>query len=430
MADDNQAAGADHVAFRLDADGDFIGLYLPGGAQVHGVSFGPQAPGVSEGRFPDDGTEIVGFPDTASPGAANYLLLTNVVINELLSHTDPPLEDAVEIYNPGSSAVEIGGWYLSNTGESPAKFLMPSNTVLAAGGYRVFYQSQFGVEAAPGVLTPFSFNSAHGDEVHLAQTDSGGNLTGFRARAKFGAATNGVSFGRFLTSVGTEFVAMSSRSFGVDNPTNVVQFRSGTGAANPYPLVGPVVFSEINYRPTTNYAGITNAAEFLELLNITGNAVPLYDPATPTNAWRISGGVDFTFPANVTLPASGSALIVSFDPVVNPAQSNWFRAAYQVSPGVPMFGPWSGALANEGEDLELLRPDPPQLPPQPDAGFVPYVLVEHVHYLPAPPWPINGVGAGNSLQRVAPTAFGNEPLNWFAAAPSAGSSAGPVYSSS
>lgn len=420
IADDNQANGADHVAFQLSAGGEFIGLYLPGGTQIHGVSFGPQATGVSEGRFPEDGTMIVSFPETASPGAPNYLLLSNVVINELLSHTDPPLEDAVEIHNFGSNAVDISGWYLSNTGENPAKFLVPPNTVLAAGGFQVFYQYQFDNPAAPGVLTPFNFNSAHGDEVHLSQTDVGDNLTGYRARAKFGAATNGVSFGRFVTSVGEEFVAISSRSFGVDNPANVIQFRTGTGAANPYPRVGPVVFSEINYRPTTNYLGNTNAAEYLELLNITSNPVPLYDPAATTNTWRISGGVDFTFPANVTLPAGGSALIVSFDPTANPAQSNWLRAAYQVLPNVRMFGPWSGALANEGERLELLRPDPPQRPPQTDAGFVPYVLVEHVHYLPTTPWPTNGVGTGNSLQRAVPTGFGNEPLFWIAGVPSAG----------
>jgi hypothetical protein len=114
------------------------------------------------------------------------------------------------------------------------------------------------------------------------------------------------------------------------------------------------------------------------------------------------------------------ALIVSFDPVADPAQSNWLRAAYQVLPNVPMFGPWTGSLANEGENLELLRPDPPQLPPQPDAGFVPYVLVEHVSYLPSVPWPTNGVGAGNSLQRAVPAGFGNEPLYWIADAPSAG----------
>jgi hypothetical protein len=155
-------------------------------------------------------------------------------------------------------------------------------------------------------------------------------------------------------------------------------------------------------------------------LNISSSEVPLFDPAATTNTWRISGGVDFTFPANVTLPAGGAALIVSFDPIADPAQSNWLRAAFQVLPNVRIFGPWSGALANEGENLELLRPDPPQLPPQPDAGFVPYVLVEHVHYLPSAPWPTNGVGAGNSLQRAVPAGFGNEPLHWVAVAPSAG----------
>jgi len=96
---------------------------------------------------------------------------------------------------------------------------------------------------------------------------------------------------------------------------------------------------------------------------------------------------------------------------------DWFRSAYQVSTNVPVFGPYSGALANEGNDLKLFRPDPPQLPPHPDAGFVPYVLVEHVHYLPAAPWPTNGISAGAALQRRVPTEFGNEPLNWFTALP-------------
>jgi hypothetical protein len=90
---------------------------------------------------------------------------------------------------------------------------------------------------------------------------------------------------------------------------------------------------------------------------------------------------------------------------------------------VPLFGPYSGALASEGEEIELLKPDPPQLPPHPDAGFVPYVLVERVHYLPGAPWPTNGIGLGASLQRTFARNFGNEPLNWFTAATSAGLSA-------
>jgi len=147
--------------------------------------------------------------------------------------------------------------------------------------------------------------------------------------------------------------------------------------------------------------------------------VPLYDPAATTNTWRIAGGVEFSFPTNVTLAARSSLLMVNFDPVTDPAQSNWFRAVYQVPTNVRILGPYSGALANEGDNLELLKPDPPQLPPHPDAGFVPYVLVEHVHYLPTAPWPTNGIGAGASLQRNVPGRFGNEPLNWFTSTPTA-----------
>jgi hypothetical protein len=223
-----------------------------------------------------------------------------------------------------------------------------------------------------------------------------------------------VSFGRFLTSVGEEFVAMSQRSFGVDNPSDLTQFRGGMGAANAYPLVGPVVFSEIHFAPTNHFdTNRASSGEFLELLNITNQTVRLYDPAAVTNTWKITGGVEFVFPPNISLAAGSSLLVVGFDPETEPEELNWLRSAYQVSTNVPIFGPYSGALANEGDDLQLLKPDPPQLAPHPDAGFVPYVLVEHVHYLPTAPWPTNGISTGAALQRRVPTEFANEPLNWF-----------------
>ena len=60
--------------------------------------------------------------------AANYPPLTNVVINEVLAHTDPPLKDAVELFNPTSQSVDISGWFLSNTGKSLKKFRIPNGT--------------------------------------------------------------------------------------------------------------------------------------------------------------------------------------------------------------------------------------------------------------------------------------------------------------
>ena len=63
-----------------------------------------QTTGVSEGRFPDGGTNILALPGTASPGASNWRLLENIVIDEVLTHTDLPLEDAIELRNAAPTA--------------------------------------------------------------------------------------------------------------------------------------------------------------------------------------------------------------------------------------------------------------------------------------------------------------------------------------
>jgi hypothetical protein len=105
-----------------------------------------------------------------------------------------------------------------------------------------------------------------------------------------------------------------------------------------------------------------------------------------------------------------------------------FRAKYGVATNIPIFGPFNGQLNNAGESVELFKPDAVQLPPHPDAGFVPYILVDRVQYGPVAPWPPGADGTSNSLQRINSSAYGNDPVNWQAAAPTAGrpNSGGPV----
>src|SRR5262249_40950916 len=67
---------------------------------------------------------------------------------------------------------------------------------------------------------------------------------------------------------------------------------------------------------------------------------------------------------------------------------------------------------------ELYKPDPPS--PPPDAGFVPFILVDHISYLPMAPWQTATAGGGASLQRRVMSNFGNDPLNWKADPPTAG----------
>ncbi len=336
-----------------------------------------------------------GAPEPPSPG------IPQVLITEALTHTDPPQQDSVELFNPGSAPANIAGWWLTDDLAAPFKFQIPTNTVITPGAYLVFNESQF----TNNLATSFRLSSL-GDVVYLLSTDGGTNLTGYLHGFEYGAAFNGVSFGRHIVSTGAEqFVEQSSLSL---------------GATNAGPRIGPVIINEIMADPTP--ASPANAAldEYLELFNPTSAAVALYDPLAPTNTWRIRGGIDFEFPANITIPTNGYLLVVEFDPALDPAMAIAFRSHYSLNPNIQILGPYSGRLDNEGDHVRLLRPDRPQGPLSPMPGFVPYVLVEEIDYSITPPWPTAPSAAFKSLQRRDPSFFGNDPAHWELAAATPG----------
>jgi hypothetical protein len=111
-------------------------------------------------------------------------------------------------------------------------------------------------------------------------------------------------------------------------------------------------------------------------------------------------------------------VVVDFDPVANPATLAAFRTRFGVDTNTAIFGPFKGQLSDEGESIELYKPDAPS--PPPDAGFVPRILVDRVNYGITAPWPEAAAGGGASLQRRVCSAFGNDPLNWKAEPPTAG----------
>jgi hypothetical protein len=400
----------------LDGWGVSLRLYGKDLSLLDGVDFGVQQPGVSEGRLPDGGSGLVSFPATSTPGEGNYLPLSGVVINEVLSHTDPPLEDAIELRNLTAQPIDLGGWWLSDDPGTLQKYQIPSPTLLPANGFVVIYEIQFTNRELAAI--PFALSSK-GDEVVLSAAAQN-VLTGYRTHVKFGAADNAVSFGRYVTSDHREeFVAMSARTFGADDPGTVEEFRTGTGTPNAYPLVGPVVISEIMYHPPDLGTNDNTRDEFIELRNITTTPVALFDG---TNGWHLRDAVDFDFPIGTIIQPGDYLLVVGFDPVNNPAALAAFRSAYLLDPGVRLLGPWSGRLANDSEDLELRRPG------EPDTNDVPYLLVERVRYRDTAPWPVEADGTGYSLQRLTDNEFANDPVNWVAAAPTPGPQAAPVDS--
>ena len=405
---------------------------------------------ISQGRLPDGAATIISLP-SLSPKANNFGNIPEVTINEVLTHTDPPLEDAIELQNVTNAPVNIGNWWLSNDPDRPKKFRIPANTILPPGAFVVFYE-QRGNPDVPGFnhsgtgnYPDFTLDSAHGDVVYLSKGDANGDLTGYRRNISVDSSENGVSFGRHINSQGgVDFVPMKTLSFGTaiqasdpGTPANLSIFRTGTGATNSAPKVGPVVINEIYFHPPDIITG-TNVLdnsldEFIELFNVTTAPVLLYDPnfyfdnnglkLPPntlyadgrTNTWRIGGGVSYEFPPdNVSLAAGQFLLLVNFDPTNTPVL-HAFTNKFKIS-GVPtrvqVFGPYKGKLSNGGASVDLFKPDPPQGPQHPDFRYVPYIPVDRVKYSDRAPWPANTDGTTNSLQRISSYDYGDEPMNW------------------
>lgn len=413
FASDLAKPDADHLDFKLSATAETLTVFGPDRSTViDRVTYGVQQDNISQGRTPDGSDQIVFFPaGRDTPGEPNFAGVITVVISEVLSHTDPPLEDAIELHNPTAATVEISHWWLSDSGSQPKKFRIPAGTLLPAGGFAVFYQYQ--LEGGP---TGFTLDSAEGDQVYLSVGDASGNLTGAQIFVEFGALKNGVSIGRHATSAGVDFVPLREPTFGVDAPLSLPHFRLGGGATNAEPRIGPIVITEIYYRPEDAHAG----DEFIELHNPGGQWQPLYDPLYSTNQWRVREGISFDFPPGLALAPHGYLLLVSFDPVVEPTALEQFRSSYNVPVEIPILGPYDGRLSDTGEGIRLLWPDKPELPPDPNAGLVPYEWVERIKYSSGAPWPIDAAGTGRSLQRRAALEYGNEPLNWFTAIPTPG----------
>jgi hypothetical protein len=347
------------------------------------------------------GTVLGGTPGRPEPAAPVF---PDVVINEVLTHTDPPLTGTIELLNRGTNEADIGGWFLSDDRQTP-KYVIPLGTRLQPGACYVRTEADF--NTTPGV--PPSFNlSAAGEEVYLFSADAAGHLTGYCQGYSFGAALNGVSFGRHVTSTGEEhFVAQAARTL---------------GQTNGLPRVGPVVISEVHYHPPdvfTNNAYWDNTEdEFIELCNVSPITVSLFDPEARTNTWRLRDAVDFAFPTNQTMNPGTRLLLVSFDPVADPASAAAFRSRYGLSGSVRLFGPYQGKLANGNNSVELIQPD--NLLLYGTNFVVTSVVADKVHYRDDSPWPLGADGLGFSLQRRVESAYGNDPTNWVAALPTPG----------
>ena len=288
--------------------------------------------------------------------------LHNVMINEILVHTDPPLLDFIELYNHGNQPVDISGFFLSDTATTNS-FIVPSNTVIAARGFKVFDQNALGFGLSSGGETIYFRGS---DQVVLDAV-------------QFEAQGNGVSYGRHPDGA-PAYYPLAALTPGTNN-SNV--------------LIHDIVINEIMYRPVSG----NSDDEYVELYNQGTNPVDLA-------GWRFVSGIDYTFPSNTVLQA-GQYLVVARN-LTN------LLAHYGNLTTLNTFGDYDGSLANSGERLALAMPDlnvSTNNQGQVSTNTV-YVVVDEVTYVNGGNWGKWANEGGSSLELIDPRSNHRLAHNW------------------
>ncbi len=244
-----------------------------------------------------------------SPGVADVLLNTapnTVMINEFLAHTDDPVFDFIELYNRSTTAVDLSGWFLTDTTRSNL-FTIPAGTVLNGRAFISWDQNQLG----------FSLSAA-GERIYLISADGLQVLDAI----EFGGQENGVASGR--SPDGSDTIRR------LTSPTPKV--------ANAAWKVETVVINELMYDPITGL----EEDEYVELYNRGTTAVNLA-------GWRFNEGIEFDFPEG-TLLAGGGYLVVAKN------KTQLLKNYPQLNDSNTV-GDFSGKLNNSTDRLVLTKPD-------------------------------------------------------------------------
>lgn len=260
--------------------------------------------GETDPRAWDISSRIGGSPGTLNPYQPDPL--DDIRINEFLAHTDPPLEDYIELYNHGNTARDLSGAWLSNSATTN-KYRIPNGTLIPARGFVVFPDSVLGFRL-----------DTMGDQIYLVNS----NRTRVLDAIDFAGQENPVACGR-IPDGGREFHRLAARTPGTNN-----------GAIR----LPPVVINEIMYHPISG----SDDEQYVEVHNRSGGPVDL-------GGWQFTAGISFTFPTNTTL-AAGGYLVVAKNAALLRTRHGHLNFAN-------CLGDFGGTLSGSGERIALAFPD-------------------------------------------------------------------------
>lgn len=203
-----------------------------------------------------------GIPNGYDSDIFTNAVLTNVFINEVLyanefTNTDQfdKTEDWIELYNPTTNAIGIGGWFLSDRASDLGKWEIPANTVIGSGEFLVIWASGTSrTNAGEALHTKFAIKrNGVGtadvcEAVYLSRPNSGEDpsrvdyyVPGYKHTANLTSVPWDISYGRYPSSSGPQ-----CGYFILPTPGDALTNGIFTGAHNVQGALGicdPPVFS-------------------------------------------------------------------------------------------------------------------------------------------------------------------------------------------
>ncbi len=155
-ANGNPESSVMNLDFKLSGGGEQIGFWAPDQSVIDSLTYGEQTDDISYGRYMD-GTDNWYMMSEFTPGAANVYnpgpAEVELYLNEFMASNDSALPgplgdfpDWIEIYNAGSEAVNLGGYYMCDTLDLSQAFMIsdayPDSVTVPAGGFIVFYANK------------------------------------------------------------------------------------------------------------------------------------------------------------------------------------------------------------------------------------------------------------------------------------------------
>ncbi|TWU32194.1 CotH kinase family protein [Novipirellula artificiosorum] len=159
-----------------------------------------------------------------------------IYINEIMADNDATIEDPdeadafedwIELYNPGTTSVDLSGFYLTDDAADPTQWQFPDGSTIDAGGYLVIWADG---DADQGDDHASFKLSANGESVFLYNVDG----TTLVDSITFGEQATDVSYGRFPNGSST-LVVLSAATPGAANTNDVIEnVDPNADAGGPY----------------------------------------------------------------------------------------------------------------------------------------------------------------------------------------------------